>query len=377
MKYKTIIGWLAALGGVAFSSAPAQSPETALAGVCYEITCSPAELQAETERCEKLLKQKGEAAAAKPAKAKSRKKGAEPAPVVVQWDAPKMARHALLGRAMQHYLGGKAGAELAGTPSKMPLYLFRLCCPLVRANDIKTKLFAYMDALPEGRESVGLVAVYRAWVLPPKGGKYRFVGAGTDFMIVRMGGKVVLEAGEWLPLSMKKDDPRTAAATVGSKHYLSVMKQPKKGPYVGYAYNASFSEIPTWNSRQGGLTLGTPFDAAADKPQEMEVIVASVKGEPEFGFALYVEDMAAPVKPGKPYPLFRSDEKPLSVQETTTMLRQLRLLRDCDKDGVELPPYDETGAPWKVVPPPGDDESASPAVKRQEGMEELPARSAH
>lgn len=347
MKYGAIIGWVVALCGSALSTAPAMVPEEALKGMYYDITYSSAELQAETKRCEKLLKQKSEASAAKPTKAKKRKADAEA--VIVQWDAPKMARFSLLGRAVQNYLSGEHGAAPAGTPGKQPLYLSRLYLPLVRAKGVAS-LFNMPPAPPAGTESVGFVAVYRGWVTPPKSGKYRFVGAGTDFIIVRIGGKVVLEAGEWLPQLMKKDDPRTASATVGSKHYLSVMKGLKKGPYADYAYNASFREIPTWNKRQGGLTLGTPFEATENKPLEMEVMVASVKGEADFGFALYVEDMAAPVKPGMPYPLFRTDEEQLSAQSLVDALKAMR--RDGDTEGMELPPYDQKNTPWKVAPQP-------------------------
>lgn len=347
MKYGAIIACFAALCGAVLSNAPALEPEEALEGVYYDITCSPEELQAETDRCKKMLKQKGEAAVAKSAKTKSRVKDAEA--VVEQWDAPKMARFSLLGRAVQNYLRGETGAVPAGTPGRQSLCVSRMYLPLVSTRAI-ARLYNNMTPLPEGTVSVGHVAVYRGWVVPPKSGNYRFIGAATDFIIVRLGGKVVLEAGEWLPRLMKKNDPRTASATVGSKHYSSVMKEPKKGPYAGYAYNATFGEIPTWNKRQGGLTLGTPFESAEDKPLEMEVIVASVKEEPSFGYVLYVEDMAAPVKHGKPYSLFCTDKQQISPQEFANGLKMS--LPGSDAKNLELPPYDTTVAPWKVTPPP-------------------------
>ena len=345
MKYGVMIGWAVALCGATLSSATALVPDESLKGQCYDITYSREELQAETKRCEKLLKQKGDTAAAKSAKTKERKKDAEPEQA--QWDAPRMARFALLGRAVLNYLSGQHGEEPAGTHSPTPLFISRLFVPLVNAKAVKTKLFMHTKAPSAGQESVGLVAVYRGRVVPPKGGSYRFVGAASDFMIVRVDGKVVLEAGEWLPRLMKKDDPRTASAAVGSKHYLSVMKGLKKGPYAGYAYNATFSEIPSWNKRQGGLTLGSAFTAAEGRALELEVIVASVKEEPEFGCVLYVEDTAA-VKTGGSYPLFCTDEEDVSAQEVTESLKAVR--RDCDTDGMELPPHDRKSAPWKVKP---------------------------
>lgn len=347
MKQLAVL-WIVALCGASVCAAQGRPsfPDAKI----YELTCSADELKAETERCAKLP---AESAAAKPTKAKKKKgkkkeaqdEPVEPAAVPVEWTPDMMARRYLMSRMVKDYLSSGDAALLEPYAYKQRLFVSSFYTPLLPAAGVQ-KMHRLPAEQPTPGEQVGLLMVVRTQVKAPKAGTYRFVGAGSDFIIVRLNGKSVLEAGDWLPTLMKKNDPRKTNAMPGSKHFHSLWLGQAKEPYAGYALATHFKEIPTWNARQGGLTIGSSFSAEADVYYPLEVIIGCAAGSEQFGYVLYVEDLEKPVEPGKPYPLLRFNNmlpNARTVKEMQDYWRQTGILPASATAPLEAPPVADGG----------------------------------
>lgn len=313
-------------------------------GTYYDITCSEEELADETKRCAALLSKK-------PATASKKKKGsgsAEGNKPLVEWTADLMARRSLFGQQILSYLRDQDPSLLEPFRHRQPLYTTMFYAPLFRAVSLPGMVGA--QDKPASGVSVGRVSIYRCLVKAPRAGLYRFVGAATDFMIVNISGKNVLETGEWIPTLMKKKDPRTASATLDSKHAIQIQKGTGKGAYADYEFISHFKEIPTWNRRIGGLTAGHTFSMGEGELCRMEVLIGSA-GSEDYGFVLYVEDMNHKVEAGKPYALFRLNHNTPSVKDSHFWYKKSRSLRSCDEEGLEAPPFDTNNTElWQFYP---------------------------
>lgn len=322
----------------------------------YELTCSADELRGVTERYAAVLDmEQKEIAAAKAAKNKPKKKRnkkkeareepAEPEAVPLEWTADLMARRYLMARMVKDYLSTGDAAPLEPYAYKQRLYAGCFYTPLMPRETV-LKTLGLPKEQPSPGEKLGLLMVARAQVKAPKAGTYRLVGAATDFIIVRVNGKTVLEAGEWLPSLMKRSDPRKASAMPGSKHFRSLWLGQAVEPYAGYALAPHFKEIPTWNARQGGLTIGSCFSVEADAFYPLEIIIGSAAGSEKYGCVLFVEDTEKPVEPGKPYALLRFNgmlPNTRSVKDMVDYWRQQGLMTASEAAAVEAPPTADGG----------------------------------
>lgn len=179
------------------------------------------------------------------------------------------------------------------------------------------------------------IVIYRGMVTPPKTGKYRFVGAGDDVLVVRFNKQHVFDhgftqgtTGLIVPshldfLTGKKEDRDLAKV---------VRDGPMKLPVTFYPYETTRN----WNGTIGGLAVGAEFEANAGMTYPIEILVSEVPGG-LFGASLLIQETGVTYSKsgsGSPIlPLFRLDD---SFPAKT--------------DADNAPPYDPQGPIWKLAP---------------------------
>lgn len=141
---------------------------------------------------------------------------------------------------------------------------------------------------------------YRGKIAPPRDGNFRFVGAGDDYLVVRLNGKVVLDHGfsqttNWQP-----------------QQY----------------YNYGWTAVPK------GFARGDKFHAYAGQYSDLEILISEKPGGWVF-FCLMLEDQDMEYKKdpkGNPIlPVFRLADGPMPELAK----------------GQTLPPYDPNAPIWK------------------------------
>lgn len=179
------------------------------------------------------------------------------------------------------------------------------------------------------------VVVYRGIVTPPKTGRYRFVGAADDVLVVRFDGKHVLDYGYTsgtLGKSIQgnveffndtKDDPELKK--------LARRDFPMEIPVQYYDYLTT----QTYTKSLGGLALGVEFDAVSGRPYPIEILISEIPGG-FFSAVLMIEEIGANYQKdskGAPIlPIFRLDQSlPAPDKRDNT------------------PPFDPGGPVWKRV----------------------------
>jgi hypothetical protein len=179
------------------------------------------------------------------------------------------------------------------------------------------------------------IVVYRGAVQAPRTGKFRFVGAGDDMLVVRFNSRPVFDFGYTLSstgthmngrgddLSGKTDNPELAKEI----RKLS----PMKVPITFYQY----TRTPNTNKNIGGFAVGPEFEAKAGQTYPIEILIGEIPGG-YFNVSLLIEEIGVNYEKdpgGSPIlPLFRVDPS----------------LPNPDLKG-EAPPFDPNGPVWKVV----------------------------
>ena len=147
----------------------------------------------------------------------------------------------------------------------------------------------YIEVHPDA----GWVALYRGKISPPADGVYRFVGVGDDILVVRVDGRIVLDAG-------------------GAKMTDFVTDQPDK---PAYAYDYWSNQ---WNiSNRGGFVVGNRMDLKAGHFYDIQVVFSD-QGGWCAGMILFQQegvDYAKDAKGNPILPVFRvADVKPVSAR---------------------------------------------------------------
>ena len=180
------------------------------------------------------------------------------------------------------------------------------------------------------------VVVYRGMVTPPRSGKYRFVGAGDDVLVVRFNNKHVFDHG-WTSGTTGMYLAGKGVEVLKEKIEDDVMEDkfrkdyPMKMPVKYYEYDTTRN----WNAPLGGLAVGAEFEAEAGKKYPIEILISEIPGG-LFCASLLIEEVGekyAESSTGSPIlPLFRLDS-------------QLPAATSADN----APPYDPNGPVWKRV----------------------------
>ena len=181
-------------------------------------------------------------------------------------------------------------------------------------------------------------AIYRGNVIAPKSGKFRFVGAGDDGIVVRFNGKNVFDYG-WYQLALGKitAEPNYKVAMKGTGE-KALQKEIKEGgintpPMTFYTY----SSTGHWNQYLGGLAAGPSFTVEAGKKYPIEILVTELPGG-EFGATLLIEEVGA-----------KYDKKDKTGSPIIHLFRTNYGLPDPAQNKGEVAPFDPISPVWQVV----------------------------
>lgn len=209
------------------------------------------------------------------------------------------------------------------------LYQTKIYIPLMQAEEAPAAFNCEKDVQPSR-----WIIVYRGVVTPPQSGRYRFVGAGDDVLVVRFNNKHVFDHGfyggttgthlsQMINVLTGENDDR--------ERQRMLRDSPMKIPVEFYKYDTTNN----WNSAIGGLAVGPSFEAKAGTAYPIEILLSEIPGG-LFCAALMIEKIGEKYEKsstGAPIlPVFRLDHQPPAV---TT--------------GDNAPPFAPDGPSWKVV----------------------------
>ena len=175
------------------------------------------------------------------------------------------------------------------------------------------------------------VVIYRGVVRPPKSGKFRFVGAGDDVLVVRFNGQNIFDYGYESATANIKLHRHLAQLTSNTdkewKKSRRDLAMPEPIEVRNYPTGALTKDL-------GGLAVGKEFEVTGDKDYPIEILVSEIPGV-YFCAYLMIEEVGVtyPTTPGglPLIPLFRtSGDLPRP-------------------DG--LPPFNPISPVWTVKPP--------------------------
>ncbi|RYD20195.1 MAG: hypothetical protein EOP88_16005 [Verrucomicrobiaceae bacterium] len=210
------------------------------------------------------------------------------------------------------------------------LYQTKLYIPAMGADGAPAA-FNCADKVEPSRWAI----VYRGVVTPPRSGRYRFVGAGDDVLVVRFNNKTVFDHGYFSGTTAVRIH-RNIPAMTGEREYAEVSKMLRRNypmdlPLKTYKYDTT----KDYNRSMGGLGVGPSFEAQAGKNYPIDILLSELPGG-LFGAVLMIEEVGEKYETtpeGTPIlPLFRFDNglPPASNADNS-------------------PPYDPKGPVWKVV----------------------------
>ena len=154
------------------------------------------------------------------------------------------------------------------------------------------------------------IVVYRGTVKAPKSGKFRFVGAGDDLLVVRFNNRTVFDYGYTLGCTGTHMFGR-AAEVDGTKENEELAKDirksgPMRVPIRFYKYDTS----PRYNQNIGGMAVGPEFQVKVGNSYPVEILIGEIPGG-FFAVSLLLEEIGASYEKapsGAPIlPLFRLD----------------------------------------------------------------------
>lgn len=192
------------------------------------------------------------------------------------------------------------------------------------------------------------VALYRARVIAPKSGKFRFVGAGDDVMCVRFGGKTVLECGYFIPGAADRNNLKDCIENGrkdndAGKRFRAAIASGKDKKHAGYEF-IPIKGMDTYKSRMGGMTAGSVFAVKAGEDYTLEVMIANASRD--AGMCLLIQEVTtAAHKARGRYDIFRTASTLPDVKKLLDLLRSKGLHRNDD-----MPHYYEKSLIWRVAP---------------------------
>lgn len=211
------------------------------------------------------------------------------------------------------------------------LYQNKFYMPIMSAS-LAPEAFGCGDKV----QPVNWIALYRGMVIPPRSGKFRFVGRADNVMVVRFNRKVVLDGGDYSArLGRIIWDANSIAVLAGTSGNRDMEKEMRRAGYDIPVKSYHYASSGQYNER-GGVMVGEPITVKAGQRYPVEILLSELGGL--FGAALMIEEdgVKYDTEPsGAPIlPLFRlSEELPSSPTEPRGS-----------------PAYDPKGPVWKVAP---------------------------
>ncbi len=212
--------------------------------------------------------------------------------------------------------------------AKQKLYQTKLHMPFMNAESAPAAFNCEKEVEPRR-----WIVVYRGTVVAPKTGKFRFVGAGDDLLVVRFNNRTVFDYGYTLGCTGTHMYGRSAEVD-GRQENDELAKDirkngPMRVPIQFYKYDTS----PRYNDNIGGMAVGPEFQVQAGKSYPVEILIGEIPGG-FFAVSLLIEEIGATYEKastGAPIlPLFRLDNS----------------LPDPEMKG-EAPRYANDGPIWK------------------------------
>lgn len=209
------------------------------------------------------------------------------------------------------------------------LYQTKIYIPLMQAEGAPAAFNCEKDVQPSR-----WIIVYRGSVTPPKTGRYRFVGAGDDVLVVRFNNRHVFDHGFYggttgLHLS------RMINVLTGENDDRDLQRRLRDSPMK---IPVEFYKYPTtndWNRAIGGLAVGPWFEAKAGTSYPIEILLSEIPGG-LFCASLMIEQVGENYEKsstGSPVlPLFRLDHQSPAVTTDDN-----------------APPFREDGPAWKIT----------------------------
>ncbi|WP_265594580.1 hypothetical protein [Haloferula sp. BvORR071] len=211
------------------------------------------------------------------------------------------------------------------------LYLTHLYMPAARAHSAP----AAFGQTPD--DSPAWMVVYRGTVTAPKTGKFRFVGAGDDTLVVRFGGKVVFDYGYFRATNPDAPELRRPVLPVPGRKLAKPFSEqepetpPPSPPEKKYRYATTID----WNRYLGGMAIGAEFEAVEGKTYPVEIVISEGQGS-LFAAALLIEEAGAS-------PVLTRDGAPILPLFRTELTTPPAARSD------NAPPYDPAGPVWRIV----------------------------
>lgn len=180
------------------------------------------------------------------------------------------------------------------------------------------------------------IVAYRGAVKAPKSGRFRFVGASDDLLVVRFNNRPVFDYGYTIAGTGTHGSGRSDEME-GTKKNAELAKDirkltPMQVPISFYKY----TQTPKYNRDIGGMAIGPEFEVKEGETYPIEIMIGEIPGG-FFSVSLLIEEIGANYQKdpgGSPIlPLFRLDNSQPSP----------------DLKG-EAPPFDPNGPVWKSVP---------------------------
>jgi hypothetical protein len=179
------------------------------------------------------------------------------------------------------------------------------------------------------------IVVYRGTVVPPKSGKFRFVGGSDDALVVRFNKKTVFDHGYTIgtvAMSMSNLLPILNGTSKGDVVEKAVRKAGvMRIPITYYEYDTT----PNYNAAIGGLAVGPEIEVSAGSRYPIEILLSEIPGG-HFSASLMIQETGVEYK---------------KAANGSPILPIFRLDRTLPKDGGndDAPPFDPDGPVWKVV----------------------------
>jgi hypothetical protein len=203
----------------------------------------------------------------------------------------------------------------------------RIYMPMISA-DAAPKAFGCDDAV-QGR---CWIALYRGSVIAPKTGKFRFVGAADDLIVVRFNKRNQFEHGYFhgtTGMRIAEIIPVLEGKTENREIEKQLRSSPMRPPISFYSYDTTQSYKGI-----GGLAVGPEFEVVAGTAYPIEILISEIPGG-LFGAVLMLQESGVAYEKassGAPIlPIFRTSDSNPPVDA---------------KDNA--PPYEPRGPVWRV-----------------------------
>ena len=211
------------------------------------------------------------------------------------------------------------------------LYQDKFYMPIMSAS-LAPEAFGCGDKV----QPVNWVAIYRGMVVPPRSGKFRFVGRADNVIVVRFNRRVVLDGGDYsASLGRIIWDANSIAVLAGNSADRDMEKEMRRGGYDIPVKSYMYASSGQYNER-GGVMVGKEFTVKAGQRYPVEILLSELGGL--FGASLMIEEDGA-----------KYDKEPSGAP----ILPLFRLSEDLPTSPTEprgSPAYDPKGPVWKVVP---------------------------